>query len=486
MSVTGGPGRFDERRQELHAIGAQLGDLAQWVCRDRPDTHSRLVRARAMLEESAVTLCVAGGEGAGKSTLVDAILGSEVVPTEEAEPATVAPVLVHWHEADTPAYSVLLQGAEAPVPCADVAQFRRFALQSLNPENRSGLVCGIVGLCHPLLADGLRLVDMPGAEGGAEGIKKDTLAALREAQAVLFVIRDRKFATVKRLLAELTAHGVAIQGVVSNQDARLWRKNPLDLVTKVKDVLRRQLTETGAQIPVERIFVLHLPSIRGLNHAPDATIADAVHAAELARFRNWLTHYLDAPRVTAILSQVAGECSAVERVIWQALREHRDKLSAVERGANVGSMLGGLEAARYAFSALWHGVLQAPELDEVVSRHRSILSSLLRDQGERLRANVASIRCHIGGCDQWSAATVTQVVDRLHPVFDAALRTIETAHEDAIKVIMERLRAIADPRALDLIVKVPLLLGPLQAVNVEGRALVSFGHPDPNVVTFLV
>jgi hypothetical protein len=485
MNATNGPGHFDERRQKLHAISAQLELLSQLVCRDRPDAHARLVRAQAMLEESAVTLCVAGGEGAGKSTLIDAILGSEVVPTEEAEPGTVAPVLVHWHDADTPAYSVLLQGAEAPVPCADMAQFRRFTLQALNPENRSGLVGGLVGLRHPLLADGLRLIDMPGAEGGVEGIKEDTLAALREAHAVLFVIRDRIFATVKRLVAELTVHGVAIQGVVSNQDARLWRKTPRGLVTEVQEVLRRHLAEAGAQLPTERIFVLHLPSIRGLELAPDATIADAVHTTELARFRDWLTHYLDATRVNAILSEVAAELTAIERAIWRALRKYRDKLRSIENGANAGSMLGDLEAARTAFSTRWSGILREAELAEVIARYRSILAALLRDQGARLRTEVARIRSDIGHRARWSETTVTRVVDRLRPAFDAALRTVETAHEDAMKVVMERLRAIADPMALDLIGQVPLLLGPLRAVTVEGSFLLSFEHPDPGVVAFL-
>lgn len=485
MTMPDGHVRFDERRQELHTLGAELESLAQLFCPNRTDGPVHLARAKAKLDDSAVTLCVAGGEGAGKSTLIDSILGKQVVPTEDGEPGTVAPVMVQWHEAEEPAYSVLLGGMDAPVPCSNVEQFRRFTLQQFNPRNERGLVRGVVGVRHPLLADGLRLVDMPGVGGAADEINQATRLVLREAHAVLLVIRDRtSLGDITRLIADLMAHNVMVQGIVSNQTARSWRKDPQRLVTSLQAALRRQHTEAGVELPTEHIFVLHLPSIQGLETAPDAEITGAVHDTELARFRDWLAHYLDATRVDALLAEVASELAAVERAVWQALRAHRSRLTAIKKGA-VAGMLSALDRAHEAFLKRWSNVDEEPGLAETIARHGSILASLLRDHGERLRAEVAGVRESLGPREGWNEKTVAKVADVLRPVVDNALLSIETSHEDAMKIVMEQLRAMADPMALELMAQAPFLLGLLDHVTVEGSVLLPFEHPSSGVEAFL-
>jgi hypothetical protein len=133
--------------------------------------------ARWRTEETSVV--VAAEPNRGKSSLVNAMLGEELVPSG-ATSATGAHLLIR-HGAERAA-SVIREGA-APVrvPLEQVAQLATAA----PAEGVEGIV---IELDHPMLATGLVLVDTPGVGGLSAAHGRITLAALSKADALVFLL----------------------------------------------------------------------------------------------------------------------------------------------------------------------------------------------------------------------------------------------------------------------------------------------------------
>ena len=164
---------------------------------ERPDLGRHLQDARQRLAEQLFAVAVVGEFKQGKSTLLNAILQTDVCPVD-ADIVTTVPTLVRW--ADPPMGVALLEpdevhhtaGVEAPpgaperVP-VDVDRLRDLVCESADPLWRRRLRSVEVGLPHRLLRTGLCLVDTPGVGGldSAHGLA--TLGALHRAAAVVFV-----------------------------------------------------------------------------------------------------------------------------------------------------------------------------------------------------------------------------------------------------------------------------------------------------------
>ncbi|MET9604916.1 dynamin family protein [Streptomyces sp. NPDC006512] len=139
-----------------------------------PQPEPAVTEALAALRDACERshLAVVGPEAAGKSTLVNALVGAEVTPVSAGLPGTVAPVHVLYGPAHDPRYRVLrrTEGADPGRPgtgqrVTDRTAFEQWMLQAHNPDNEREVLRGEIELPAALLRNGLRLVDLPGIAG---------------------------------------------------------------------------------------------------------------------------------------------------------------------------------------------------------------------------------------------------------------------------------------------------------------------------------
>jgi len=135
------------------------------------------------LAEDRFTLAVVGQFKRGKSSLMNAIIGRDLLPTG------VLPL--------TSAITVLKYGPEETLTIhrerqlfpehAQVSQLEYYVTEKGNPGNREGIKRAEVELPLPFLRQGLEFVDTPGIGSSIEANTETTYRFLPECDAVLFV-----------------------------------------------------------------------------------------------------------------------------------------------------------------------------------------------------------------------------------------------------------------------------------------------------------
>jgi GTP-binding protein EngB required for normal cell division len=138
---------------------------------------------RRKFDEHAFHLVVAGEFKRGKSTLINALLGIDLLPTGVVPLTSVVTLLRH---ADSPAAHVRFDSGEQRTVPVDVLV--DYVTERGNPENAKRVSEVVVGFPSPWLRGGLRLVDTPGV-GSVHGHNSEvTHRFLPMADAVIFVV----------------------------------------------------------------------------------------------------------------------------------------------------------------------------------------------------------------------------------------------------------------------------------------------------------
>ena len=151
----------------------------------RDDLDRRLSVAVARARRPATIVCVVGEFKQGKSSLVNAILARPVCPVDD-DIATSAITLVRY--GDEPCVEVRRRvDDEVVVEQVDIGSLDEWVSERGNPENSRGVERVDISLPHPLLANGLAIVDTPGMGGLGAGHAAATLAFLPFADGLVFV-----------------------------------------------------------------------------------------------------------------------------------------------------------------------------------------------------------------------------------------------------------------------------------------------------------
>ncbi|MFI5938915.1 dynamin family protein [Streptomyces uncialis] len=171
-------------------------------------------------QEPFARAAVVGEVSVGKSTLVNALVGQEVLPA--ATEALSAVTVELRHGPHTRATVGLHDGTDAVTrELADKEEFLVYLTTrgekqvAVRHGRNAQVLWAVVALPSPLLEEGLRLTDTPGVGGLDPAHRRQTLAALSNTDAVLFVIRPGQpiSASELRFLAE-SVHRVSSYVIV--------------------------------------------------------------------------------------------------------------------------------------------------------------------------------------------------------------------------------------------------------------------------------
>ena len=157
----------------------------------RADLSARLEATGRRLADPLFHTLVVGEFKQGKSSLINALLGTDVCPVDD-DVATAVPTMLRWAETPT---AVITRNPPADTTAAALStseivpidQVPSYVSEAGNPGNERQVESVEIGLPSDLLRSGLVLVDTPGVGGLGSTHSAITIGVLPMADAVLFV-----------------------------------------------------------------------------------------------------------------------------------------------------------------------------------------------------------------------------------------------------------------------------------------------------------
>ncbi|MCL3860347.1 ABC transporter [Actinotalea sp. K2] len=337
------------RARAPEALARALGDLRTALAAlrlplDLPDAAHERASVEAMLGQiddhllprvrqmGAPLLAVVGGStGAGKSTLVNSLLGADVTAAGVLRPTTRSPVLVHHPD--------------------DVVWFTGDRILPRLPRVTGGEATGralrLVG--HLAVPRGLALLDAPDIDSVVAENRRLGEELLGAADLWVFVTTAARYAdAVPWDLLDAAARRNAVVAMVLNRvDPRARDAVTADLATMLTE---RGLTDTRLLVvPESRLDAGRLPgeALRELDRWLRSVAADDASRSEVAR-RSVRGGVLDlvsrAPAAAAAADAQAAHARGLRAVAHQA---YEDALRSLESATSDGTMLRGEVLARW-------------------------------------------------------------------------------------------------------------------------------------------
>jgi hypothetical protein len=438
---------LDRLRRRVLADLDRAAALAEEIRPPNRALPRALARSRRLARRAHLHLAVIGGEGEGKSTLVNAVTGLDLVPVSEHDPGTVAPVVVAWGRSRRPEYSVQL--ADGRTVACDPDEFAAYLLQKRNRDNHRGVHRGTVRVRHPLLGRGLRLIDTPGLEGVHEEVSDRSRDFIRtRVDAALAVVRERSYDKLRGLSESLPPGGARIEAFVLNLDAGFWLGHAADL-GKAMAGRRAALLEVLApgSEDVPEVFVLHLPSLSGLRPAPGRFVTAPEHDAEVERFARWLDAYLDEARPRRGLAEAARLASDAVRRVAAARARRAGLISALARGDPRARAEARARHRRAAADVLhhWEAARRHTDLQAAQDAAWAVFVNLLPAAREQIQQAIREHREVVDavGLLDYSPRMAGQLNNNLEEAWDGACKPLRTAQQEQLSGFLGRLRGPA-------------------------------------------
>jgi GTP-binding protein EngB required for normal cell division len=347
---------------ELAALGTE---------RDREQLAALLDR----LDAVRLRVLVAGEAKRGKSTLVNAMLGREVLPSGVI-PLTAVTTTVRYGD-DERAEVRFLDGHDEKQPLAALADL---VTERGNPGNRRGIARVTVSLAAPVLAGGVELVDTPGTGSVFEWDTETAHEALRSMDAAVFVLTaDPPVSASERdLLGRVAGLSVATFAVLNKAD----HLDEAGLAEAI-DFTRRVLGEAGHSVtvyPMSARAALHggddgFTAFHAdfLAYLSDRREAD-LHTSAVAQARRIASSLLDQVRLTRRAAEMrAGDAA-------QRVKQFTARLSEVTaHGRDAASVADG-ESARLLLALNDAANADGPRLSrEITGQMEAMFEGELRD-----------------------------------------------------------------------------------------------------------
>lgn len=344
----------------------------------------------------APLLAVVGGStGAGKSTLVNALVGHEVSRSSALRPTTRQPLLLH-----NPADAHWFTGPRVLPDLARVSVHRDAAAGPVEPDQSAMDTVALVA--EPALPSGIALVDAPDIDSVADQNRALARQLLEAADLWIFTTTAHRYADAVpwQLLDEAAARDITVAVVLG--------RVPEGAAEDITPDLRRMLTERGLAdarihvIPETRFDergLLPQEHVAGLRAWLETLAADAQARGAVAR-----------RTVDGVLGQLAARVADLARA--EEEQRHAADLLARIVGDSTDQAVGRVREAtsdgtllRGEVLARWQEFVGTGELfkqfEAGVSRLRDRVSALFtartekaapaRDLGEALQSGVAQL-----------------------------------------------------------------------------------------------
>lgn len=251
--LAGGTGQdFQERLQRLEEEGNNLELLSRI---ERVVAERGLVEFRGTIasildraEDRSFEIAVFGRVSSGKSSLLNAILDTDVLPVG-VTPVTAVPTRITHGENP----SLTVSFADAPVKTFEIARLGEFATEQQNPGNTKHVARIIVTLPAPRLSQGVTFVDTPGLGSLATSGAAETLAYLPRCDLGVVLIDAGSTLTSGDLQTILALQEAAVPAHVLLSKADLL--NQQDCEKTIAYVREHIASETGLDLPVHPVSV---------------------------------------------------------------------------------------------------------------------------------------------------------------------------------------------------------------------------------------
>ena len=331
---------------------------------------------RSASVDNPLTIVVGGSTGAGKSTLVNTLLGEPLTQSGAIRPTTRHPVLLHRAE-DEEALSPERFLPTLPRTRTSGMNAGVQALPGLDPK----IARALIPITTSALPQGIALIDAPDIDSVSEENRTLAKELLSAADLWLFVTTANRYADAVpwELLHQAAARSIAIVVVLN--------RVPEGDEEAIEKDLRRMLDEAG----------IHAVLIHTVTEQPRDE-SGMLAPVSLAPLTLWIRELgADAPARAAIARQtlagavetLAGNLQVLaaeqarQQVAHQSLaaiaaEEYEDALTTIDGALSDGSLLRGEVLSR------WHDFVGTGDffrsLDSTIGRLRDRVGSALRGQ----------------------------------------------------------------------------------------------------------
>ena len=201
------------------------------------------------LERRSLELAVFGRVSTGKSSLLNRLLGHEVLPVG-VTPITAVPTRIMYG----PTPTLRVSFADAPTRKMDISAIEEYASERQNPGNAKRVLRLVVELPSSLLESGVTLVDTPGLGSLATAGAAETLAYLPHCDIAAVLVDAASTLTAEDLsvIGLLLSTGIRVSVLLSKADL-LSDTDREAALTYTRQILAR---EFNLAIPVAAVSVL--------------------------------------------------------------------------------------------------------------------------------------------------------------------------------------------------------------------------------------
>ena len=331
---------------------------------------------RSASVDNPLTIVVGGSTGAGKSTLVNTLLGEPLTQSGAIRPTTRHPVLLHRAE-DEVALSPERFLPTLPRTRTSGMNAGSQALPGLDPK----IARALIPITTSALPQGIALIDAPDIDSVSEENRTLAKELLSAADLWLFVTTANRYADAVpwELLHEAAARSIAIAVVLN--------RVPEGDEEAIENDLRRMLDEAGihavlihtvTEQPRDESGMLAPVSLAPLTLWIRELGADAPARAAIARQTLAGAVETLAGNLQVLAAEQARQQAAHQSLAAIVAEEYEDALTTIDGALSDGSLLRGEVLSR------WHDFVGTGDffrsLDSTIGRLRDRVGSALRGQ----------------------------------------------------------------------------------------------------------
>jgi ribosome biogenesis GTPase A len=289
-------------------VANQLRTLLDFLKKRGDETRvQQCEQLMAKLAEDRFTIAVLGQFKRGKSSLLNAIIGRDLLPTGIL-PLTSVITVVRFGASER--LVIYRKGLQFPA-CDSIAALAEYVTEKHNPANRKGIEMVVIELPLPFLRRGLEFVDTPGIASAIKANTETAYSFLPRCDAVLFVTSvDSPLSEAELNLLRSIRQFVRKIFFILNKIDLLSNE---DDIVQVKEFVKSRLC---SEIGVSEISLISI-SARHALEAQARKVAAQLFDSGLLHLQEKLAQFLATERQALFLSTIIDKGSQLATIELQ-------------------------------------------------------------------------------------------------------------------------------------------------------------------------